>query len=113
LYGIEVRESGAGVLVELWGEWDLFSLDDLRAALNSVLDLRRPTFVDLSGISFLDLQSARELAVRAQLYAHQLFLRNPSPQVIASIKAFGLWGWVHFHPGTDHEEPPVFSEASR
>jgi hypothetical protein len=113
LYGIEVRESGAGVLVELWGEWDLFSLDDLRAALNSVLDLRRPTFVDLSAISFLDLESARELALRAQLYAHQLSLRNPSPQVIASVKAFGLWGWVHFHPGTDHEEPPVVSEASR
>lgn len=108
MYGIEVRESGAGVRVELWGEWDLFTLNDLRAVLNGVLDLRRPTFVDLSGISFLDLQSARELAVRAQLYAHHLFLRNPSPQVTASLQAFGLWVWVH--PG--REEPPVLSETS-
>ncbi len=110
LYGIEVRESGAGVLVELWGEFDLFSLGSLREALNIVLDLRRPIFIDLSGITFLDLDSARELAVRAQLYAHHLFLRNPSPWVTASLEAFGLGGWIPFH--RDHEEPPVVSEAS-
>jgi anti-anti-sigma regulatory factor len=111
LYGIEVRESGAGVLVELWGEFDLFTLGNLREALNIVLDLRRPIFVDLSGITLLDLDSARELAVRAQLYAHHLFLRNPSPWVTASLEAFGLGGWIPFHPGTDHEEPPLASEA--
>jgi anti-anti-sigma factor len=113
LYGIEVRESGAGMLVELWGEFDLFSLGNLREALNNVLDLHRPTLVDLSGITFLDLDSARELAVRAQLYAHRLFLRNPSPWVTASLEAFGLGGWIPFHPGADHEEPPLISEASR
>jgi anti-anti-sigma regulatory factor len=102
LYGIEVRESGAGVLVELWGEFDLFSLGNLREALNIVLDLRKPIFVDLSGITLL--------AVRAQLYAHHLFLRNPSPWVTASLEAFGLGGWIPFH--RDHEEPPVVSEAS-
>ena len=112
LYGIEVRESGAGMLVELWGEFDLFSLSDLRGMLNGVLDLRRTTLVDLSGITFLDLVSARELAVRSQLYAHHLTLRNPSSQVRASLEAFGLWSWVPFHPGAGHEEPPVVSEAS-
>ena len=112
LYGIEVRESGAGVLVELWGEFDLFSLSELRGKLNGVLDLHRTTLVDLSGITFLDLVSARELAVRSQLYAHHLTLRNPSSQVRASLEAFGLWSWVPFHPGAGHEEPPVVSEAS-
>ena len=109
MYGIEVRESGAGVSVELWGEWDLYSLSDLRKTLNGVLGLRRPTFVDLSRITFLDLLSARELAVRAQLYAHYLTLRYPSPQVTASVEAFGLANWVRFDSG--REEPPVFSEA--
>jgi anti-anti-sigma regulatory factor len=113
LYGSEVREYGASVLVELWGEFDLFSLVNLREALNHVLGLRRPTLVDLSGITFLDLDSARELAVRAQLYAHHLFLRNPSPWVTASLEAFGLGGWIPLHPGADHEEPPVISETSR
>jgi anti-anti-sigma regulatory factor len=112
LYGIEVRESGAGVLVELWGEFDLFSLSDLRGKLNAVLDLHRTTLVDLSGITFLDLVSARELAVRSQLSAHHLALRNPSSQVRASLEAFGLWSWVRFYSGADHEEPPVVSEAS-
>jgi anti-anti-sigma factor len=105
LYGIEVRESDASVLVELWGEFDLFSLSNLRKTLNGVLNLRRPALVDLSGITFLDLTSARELAVRAQLYAHQLTLHSPSPQVTASVEAFGLANWVRFCSGPDREEP--------
>ena len=113
VYGIEVRESGVGVSVELWGEFDLFSLGDLRRTLNAVLDPRKKTLVNLSGITFLDLASARELAVRAQVYAHHLILHNPSPQVTASVEAFGLGNWIRFHPGADREEPPVFSEASQ
>jgi anti-anti-sigma regulatory factor len=113
LYGIEVRESGAGMTVELWGEFDLFSLGDLRKTLGGVLRLRRPTLLDLARVTFLDLESARELAVRAQLYAHQLTLRNPSLQVMASLKAFGLEDWFRFRSGSDHEEPPLVSEAPR
>jgi anti-anti-sigma regulatory factor len=112
LYGIEVRQSGAGILVELWGEFDLFSLTELREALNGVASLRRPTLVDLSGITFLDLLSARELAIRSQLYSHYLTFGNPSPEVTASARAFGLEGWVCFQRGGDHTEPPVVSEVS-
>ena len=111
MYGIAVRESGAGMLVELWGEFDFFSLGDLCRTLNWVLDLRKKTLVDLSGITFLDLSSARELAVRAQLYAHRLTLHNPSRQVTASVEAFGLANWFPFHSRTDREEPPLVSEA--
>ena len=110
MYGIEVRESGAGTTVELRGEWDLSSLGDLRETLSSVLDLGRSTVVDLSGITFLDLHSARELAVHSQL--HALFLRDPSPQVTASLEAFRLGDWFRFHRGADREEPPLVSEAS-
>ena len=111
MYGIEVREYGAVTMVELRGELDLFTLGDLREALNRVLSLGRPALVDLSGITFLDLHSARELAVRSQLCADHLTLRNPSPQVSASVEAFGMEEWISFHPGTDREEPPVVSEA--
>ena len=111
LYGIKVRESGAEVLVELWGEFDLFSLDDLRRTLNGVLDLRKKTLVNLFGITFLDLASARELAIRAQVYARHLTFHNPSPQVMASVEASGLGSWLRFHSGPDREEPPIFSEA--
>jgi anti-anti-sigma factor len=111
LYGIEVQEYGTVTMVELRGELDLFTLGDLRETLNRVLGSMKPTLVDLSGITFLDLESARELAVRSQLYARRLTLRNPSRWVLASIAAFGLEEWIHFHPGTDREEPPVVSEA--
>ncbi len=109
MYGIGVREFGAEILVDLWGEFDLFSLADLCRTLNAVLDLRKKTLVNLSGITFLDLASARELAIRAQVYARHLTFSYPSPQVMASVEASGLGGWIPFYP--DREEPPIFSEA--
>ncbi len=112
MYGIEVRQSVAGILVELWGEFDLFSLARLREALDHVASLQRPTLVDLSGITFLDLLSAWELAIRSQLYSHYLTFANPSFEVTASARAFGLEGWVRLHAGGGHSETPVISEAS-
>ena len=112
MYGIEVRQSGAGIQVELWGEFDLSSLARLREALNRVANLQRPTLVDLSGITFLDLLSARELAIRSQLYSPYLTFGNPSPEVTASARAFGLEDRVRFQTRGDHTEPPVISEVS-
>ena len=111
MYGIEVREYGSVTLVELWGEFDLFTLHDLRETLNRILDSMKPVLVDLSEITFLDLDSARELAVRSELYARHLVLRNPSLQVRASIEAFGLGEWMNLHPTSDRAEPPLISEA--
>jgi anti-anti-sigma factor len=112
LYGIEVREYVAVTLVELRGELDLFSLSDLKETLNRVLSLSRPARVDLSGITFLDLHSARELVLRYQLHADHLTLSNPSRWVSASIEAFGLAAWIRFHLTSDRKELPLVSEAS-
>ena len=90
LYGIDVRKFGAGLLVELWGELDMFCIDELKGTLADVSSCREPVLVDLSGISFLDLQSARELAVRSLLHENHLTLVNPSHQVIATVEALGL-----------------------
>jgi anti-anti-sigma regulatory factor len=112
LYGIELRESDTGMVVELWGEFDAFSLQDLREALSEVSTPRGSTLVDLSGVTFLDLQSAREFAVRSMLYAQHLSFGNPSPEAWASIKALGLETWLRLQPYAGHGEPPVFSEVS-
>ena len=113
MYGIEVRQSGTEFLVELWGEFDLFSLTRIRKVLNDVAGLQRPTLVDLSGITFLDLLSARELAVRSRLCSHYLTFGNPSPAVTTSARAFGLEGWTSFQTGGGRREPPVISGVSR
>ncbi|MDQ3864535.1 MAG: STAS domain-containing protein [Actinomycetota bacterium] len=110
MYGIDVRESGAGLLVELWGELDIFSIGELKRMLADVSSHRGPVLVDLSGISFLDLRSARELAVRSLLYGHHLTLRNPSPQVMATFGTLGLEGWLQ--PDTGRGGPRVFSRVS-
>jgi anti-anti-sigma regulatory factor len=109
LYGIEVRESGAGTLVELWGEFDVFCLGELKGVLDGFSSRRGPVLVDLSGISFLDLRSARELAVRSLLCARRLTFLDPSPQVSATMGALGLEGWPTVPPGTGRDEPQVFS----
>jgi anti-anti-sigma regulatory factor len=94
---IEVRERGeGGVLIELRGEFDGQNLGDLRQTLDSVVALRRPTMVDLSGVTFLDVGVTRELTVRSRLYAHHLTFRNPSPQVCASVAACGFEEWFDF-----------------
>jgi anti-anti-sigma regulatory factor len=112
LYGIGVRESGAGTLVELRGEFDVFCLEELKGVLNDVSSSRGQILVDLSGVSFLDLRSARELAVRSLLRASRLTFLDPSPQVMATMKALGLEGWPQVPPHTGRDEPQVFSGVS-
>ncbi len=105
MYGIEVRESGE----RLWGEWDIFSLGALERMLSHVSSRRDPALVALSGISFLDLPSARELVVRSLLYRHNLKLRNPSSQVMATL---GLEGRLDFSSDTDRGGPRIFCGIS-
>ena len=111
LFGIQVQEGGAGVTVGMWGEFDVSSWPRLRAALDHASAFGGPTVVDLSGVTFLDLQSARELVVRSLIQAHQLVFQNPSPGVLASVRALGLQDEARTWHGPDREEPQVFSEA--
>ncbi len=95
----------------MWGEFDVSSLPSLREAFDEASASGGPAVVDLSGITFLDLQSARELVVRSLIQAHQLVFEKPSPDVLASIRALGLEDRTRAWNDLDREEPPVFSEA--
>ena len=108
MYGIEVEGSGPATTVGAWGEFDAFSLPVLRRALDEACGRGGPVMVDLSGVTFLDLQSARELAVRAMIQGHQLSFENPSACVLASIRALGLGA---FHNAPDRQDPQIFSES--
>ena len=107
-----MRESGEGLLVQLWGEWDIFNLGELKRMLTDFSSRRGSTLVDLSGISFLDLRSARELVVRSSSYRQELKLRNPSSQVVATLAALGLGGRLDVPPGMGRDGPKIFSEVS-
>ena len=102
MYGIGVEESRAGIAVKMSGEFDVFSWPALRAALDDASSSGRPATVDLSRVTFLDLQSARELVVRSLIQAHQLSFENPSPNVLASIRARGIKDGLHADP--THQE---------
>ncbi|MDP9426552.1 MAG: hypothetical protein M3P37_11120 [Actinomycetota bacterium] len=81
-------------LVELSGEFDARDLKYLREILNEAGE--RSAVVDLSGITFLDVQTTRELAIRHQLYAGSLAYRRPSWAVRASVTACGYENWFRF-----------------
>jgi anti-anti-sigma regulatory factor len=90
-----VRHRGAGVgkgrcAGRAQGEFDQHNLKNLQETLSDVVALRRPTLVDLSEVTFLNVGATRELTIRSQLYAHHLTLGNPSWQARASVAACGF-----------------------
>jgi anti-anti-sigma regulatory factor len=100
-------------LLELRGDLDIFSLPELGAALERVASLRHPALVDLSGVTFLDARSVRELAMCSWLHSHRVAFVNPSWQVLASLWACGLGERVRFGPAADPPEagvPPTFPD---
>lgn len=95
MYGIEVLHHRDGSMtVGLRGEFDLSAIDELRETLGNLASLRCPTIIDLSEVTFMDIQCTRELAVRSQLYAHHVTLLDPSWQVRATIRACDLTDWI-------------------
>jgi STAS domain len=109
LYGIQTGNSGPGITVGMSGEFDAYSLPEMRGTLDRACASGEPVCVDLSGVTFLDLQSARELVVRACMMARMLDFENPSRAVLASVRALGVEGGSRIPTGS--EDPPVFSEA--
>jgi anti-anti-sigma regulatory factor len=103
LYGIDVRESRAGLLVELWGEFDVFCVEEMKKILDEASSRLGPVLVDLSEITFLDLCSAREIAFRSTLRTHRPTFLDPSPQVAATMSALGLEGWPGASPGVGRD----------
>ncbi len=114
MYSIEVRERDEeNMLVELWGEFDRHALEELRETLDGVVARRRPTMVDLSGVTFLDIGATREMTIRSRLYAHHLTLTNPSWQVRRSVAACVAEDWFGFSVGAeDSPESPATGSSS-
>ncbi len=82
--GIRIgRAELRGVLIELTGEFDVHDLGTLRRTFDDTLSSGLPTYVDLSGVAFLDAACTRELAAQYHLYGlygRLLALRDPSWQ---------------------------------
>ena len=100
------------MLVELCGEFDVFCMEDLKGTLDEASSLRGPMLIDLSGITFLDLCSARELAARSTLGPNRPNFVYPSPQVTATMSALGIEGWSDAQPGVGSGGPQVVSRVS-
>lgn len=109
MYGIRVEDAGTEVRVGMHGEFDACCLTNLRRSLDDASASGRPVVVDLSGVTFLDLQSTRDLIVRSLTQPRNLTFENPSSGVLWSVRAFGMEVAAHAHPG--REEPQIFSGA--
>lgn len=96
-YEIETRQSAdGGLVVELRGEFDLHSLDELKRCLMVAVGFRCAVVVDLSGVTFADVSTLRELAAYGHLYSHHLTLCDPSPMLLRSVGVCGIPDWFEF-----------------
>lgn len=112
MHGIDVSGLGSGLLVELCGEFDVFCMEELKGALDEASSCRGPVLVDLSGITFIDLCSARELALRSTPGPGQPTFVYPSSQVMATMSAIGIGCRSDVRPDPGSGVPQVFSRVS-
>ena len=90
------RREDQPVLVKLSGEFDVRYHKILEDTLGDCLASGRPTFVDLSEVTFMDSRCIRELAIYYQLGKGRVALCDPSPEVELSVAACDLEEWIDF-----------------
>ena len=98
IFGAAQRDRGEGrpKLVKLSGEFDVRYQRILEDTLIDCLNSGRLTFVDLSGVTFMDSRCVQELAFHYQLGEGLLALCDPSREVELSVAACDLEGWIDF-----------------
>jgi anti-anti-sigma factor len=98
IFGMAERDGrGDGaVLVRLSGEFDVSCQRVLEDTLGDCLASGRLTFVDLSGVTFMDSRCVRELAVLYRLGEGRMALCDPSWEVELSVVACDLEAWIDF-----------------
>ena len=98
IFGAAHRDRGEGrpKLVKLSGEFDVRYQRILEDILSGCLASGRLTFVDLSGVTFMDSRCVRELAVYYQLGRGRVALCDPSWELELSVAACDLEGWIDF-----------------
>ena len=87
---------GRPSLVKLSGEFDVRYHRILEDTLSDSLASGRLTFVDLSGVTFMDSRCVRELAFHYQLGEGLLALCDPSREMQLSVTACDLESWFDF-----------------
>lgn len=95
-YEIKLGTSRTGErVIQLHGEFDLLALRELSETIEREAGQGHATVVDLSGVSFADLRTLRELS-EALLSYPELSLRNPSWQVLHGVRSCCLGERIWF-----------------
>ncbi len=84
------------ILVKLSGEIDVRYQKILDEILSDCLASGRLTFVDLSGVTFMDSRCVRELAFHYQLGNGHVALCDPSREAELGVAACDLEEWIDF-----------------
>ena len=109
MYSSEFSQNGGIVTrISLVGEFDLSRREELRKTLSEACTPEGTVMVDLSEVTFMDLESVRELAFRCRMSPGNICLVNSSWEASASIAASGLGEWIRF----DETQPSTLSRVS-
>jgi anti-anti-sigma factor len=90
------RREDHPILVKLSGEIDVRYQKILDDTMSDCLASGRSTFVDLSGVTFMDSRCVRELALHYQLGNGRVALCDPSWEVELGVAACDLEEWIDF-----------------
>jgi anti-sigma B factor antagonist len=94
-FAVGVEERNGSVAVHVRGEVDMATTPELRMRLEEVLQRRRPAFVDLEQVSFIDGRGVATLVECAQSAAAagcSLSIIHPSVAVRRLVRIMGLEG---------------------
>ncbi len=111
---LHVRKCGDNVIVALSGELDMVDAADVAAGLVAAAADRRPTIVDLAGLTFIDCRGATAL-VRAQRQVRRaggnLLLAAPQARVRRVFELSRLIDGVCLHSSVAQAGSRAFAET--
>ena len=99
--GQDKKREDRPVLLKLFGEFDVRYQRTLEDILSGCVKSRRPAFIDLSEVTFMDSRCLRELVIHYLLSDGRVVLCDPSREVKLSVAACDLDGWLDFVYMTD------------
>lgn len=101
--------------VDLWGEIDLYSAPEVRAAVSAVTESAcRDVLLDVSRLTFLDIVGAHLLGEFLQITERRggrLTVRAPTPQVARLLELTGLAYRVQVEQSPLHRQLLVFDPS--
>lgn len=98
-FSIASRQTGSDWLIELTGELDLYTVSQLRKALDAIPEDSERLLIDLREVTFIDSTGIGALLGARRAGEHALVLRVGHPSVMRALEVCGVDGLFDIRHG--------------